>query len=122
MILLGMMGLVENKQIDLIHSHIRIDQALVQYLCCAHYHHVRFEVLIPGLFAPQICSHGTEELRDILVEIVAQDSPLLVYEGDAIYLDGSQLPLFFCGIILSIPERMIYDAAFPLRDHSIHSE
>lgn len=95
MILLGMMGLVENKQIDLIHSHIRIEQALVQYLCCAHYHHVRFEVLIPGLLAPQICSHGTEELRDILVEIVAQDSPLLVYEGDAIYLDGSQLPLFF---------------------------
>lgn len=92
MILLGVMGLVENKQIDLIHSHVRIEQALIQYLCRAHYHHVRFEMLIPGLLAPQVCSHGTEELCDILVEIVAQNSPLLVYEGDAVHLDDSQSP------------------------------
>ena len=112
MILFGVMGLVENQQIDLIHPHVRIEQALIQYLRRAHYHHVRFEVLIPGLFAPQICSHGTEELRDILVEIVAQDSPLLVYEGDAVYLDGSQLPLF-CAIILLHTRKNDIRCGFP---------
>ena len=93
MILFGVMGLVENKQIDLVHPHVRIEEALVQNLCRAHYHHVRFEVLIPSLFAPQICSHGTKELCDTLVEIIPQNSPLLVYKGNAVNLDGCQLTL-----------------------------
>ena len=112
MILFDVMGLVENQQIDLIHPHVRIEQALIQYLRRAHYHHVRFEVLIPGLLAPQICSHGTEELCNILVEIVAQNSPLLVYEGDAVYLDGSQLPLF-CAIILLHTRKNDIRCGFP---------
>lgn len=100
MILFGVMSFVENKQIDLIHSHVRVQETLVQYLCCANYHHVRLEILVPGLFAPKVCSHGAKELGDILVDVVAQNSSLLVYESNTVHLESFQL-LF--PVPLSIP-------------------
>lgn len=86
------MCLVEDQQINLIHPHIRIQKALVKNFCRAYNHYVCVEVLVPGLLAPQVCSHGTEELSNILVDVVAQHSTLLVYECYAVDLDDFSYP------------------------------
>lgn len=92
MVFLRMMRLIENKEIDLVHPHIRIEEALVQYICRAYYNHVLIEVFGPCLFAPQIWSHGTKYLSNVLIDVVAQNSCLLKYKCDTIDL-GYQLAI-----------------------------
>lgn len=94
MILFGVMCFIENQQVYLIHPHIRVKETLVQDLRRAYYHHVGVEMVVPGLLAPQVCSHGTEKLPDILVDIVAQNGSLLVNERNAIHLLTLSYPRF----------------------------
>lgn len=58
----------------------------MQYICCAHYNHIFFEVFGPCLLTPQIRSHGSKYLGNFLIDIVAQYSCLLKYECDTIDL------------------------------------
>lgn len=52
MVPFGMVSLIENQQVYLIHPNVGIQKALVQNFRCANYHHVIFEIFSPGLLVP----------------------------------------------------------------------
>lgn len=86
MVLLGVMRLVENQEVDLAHLHKRIEESLVQNLCCAHDDHVLAELISPNLLIPEIRSHGTEDVCHVLIQIVTQDSRLLENKSNTVNL------------------------------------
>ena len=71
MLFLCVMGLVKNQKIYLFNFYVGVEQTLGQYLRCTDNHHVLFKVLIPSLFTPQVRTHGTKKVRDVLVYVVA---------------------------------------------------
>lgn len=91
---LGMMSLIEDQQVNLVNPDIGVQQTLVQDLRGTDYHHILAKMFVPSLLVPQVCSHRPKEMSHILVQIVAQNSRLLVYEGDAIHLKDFSLFFF----------------------------
>lgn len=86
MILLRVVGFIEDQDVDLTRFDEAIEQALVENLACADNHHVLGEVIIPDLLVPKVWSHRTENVCHILVEIVLQHSRLLKHKSHAVSL------------------------------------
>jgi hypothetical protein len=86
MILLRMVGFIEDQNVDLTHFDESIEQALMDDLACADNYHAFGEVVIPDLLVPEIWSHRTEYVCHILVEIVLQHRRLLEHKSHAVSL------------------------------------
>lgn len=78
MVFLGMMRFVKYKKIDLFHSDMGLEEALMQNFCSTHNDHVLLEVIIPGLPAPIVGAQSSKNVTYVRIQIVPQDSCLLI--------------------------------------------
>ena len=82
MVLLGMMGLVEDEKINLVDVDEGVMQALVENLCCADNGHVVGKHALPQFLAPQMVNHLPAELVDGMIQVAIKHSMLLKDERD----------------------------------------
>ena len=67
MLELGMVRLVKNQEVYLVHGDKRVGKALMQYLCRADDDLVLLEMVEPDVFGPEVGSHGTAESCNFMV-------------------------------------------------------
>lgn len=86
MTFLGMMSLVENEQVDLLHLDERMHEALSEDLGGADNDHVLIEMLCPYLLRPEVAAHGTTEALHFLVEVSFEYGELLKNQSHGVDL------------------------------------
>lgn len=86
MALFGVMGFVENEQVDLIDVDERVHQALAQDISRADNDHVFLKMLLPCLLGPKLALHRSAEAIDFVVQIGLEHSELLEHQGDRVDL------------------------------------
>lgn len=88
MIFLCVMGFIEYQEVDLFHSDVGVQQALVQNLRRTNNNHILLEKLSPSLATPEVRTESSKYVANIYIKIVPQDSCLLVGKGDIINLSS----------------------------------
>ena len=86
MVVLCVVGFVENKQVDLGHGDERVHQALCKDFCSAYDDHVLGEIRVPGRFVPQAGTHSTADGFNALVEATSENVCLLKDKVDRVDL------------------------------------
>lgn len=86
MVLLGVVGLIEDEKVDIIDRYEGVHQALIEYLCCAHNDFVFRKVLCPSLFYPEVAAHFPTKAFNLLIQIALEYCKLLEDKGHAINL------------------------------------
>jgi hypothetical protein len=77
MVLLCVVGFVEDEKVDPIHGDEGVVQALAKHVSGTDNDHVLREVLLPELLAPEITAHISTEHIHRLVEVGFEDCVLL---------------------------------------------
>jgi hypothetical protein len=88
MIFLRVMGFIEYQEVDLFHSDMGMQQALVQNLRRTNNNHIFLEKLSPSLATPEVKTKSSKYATNIHIKIIPQDSCLFVGKGDAINLSS----------------------------------